>query len=60
MGMIVAVFKQAGTVAWCSDQLKMAVNTAASWLAHTVRALPGTPSGPGAFLVLMLHRTHCT
>ncbi len=39
---------------WSNDMLKMSVKTSASWSAHTLRAQPGTPSGPGAFRVLIL------
>lgn len=38
--------KHVWTADWKSEMLKMSVKTS-SWSAHTLRARPGTPSGPG-------------
>lgn len=40
-GMMVAVFRQVGSMAWCSELLKMVVKTAASWCAHDFSTLTG-------------------
>ncbi len=42
-----------GTTDWSSDMLKMSVKTSASWSAHTMRARPRMPTGPGPLLGLI-------
>ncbi len=49
-GMIVADFRQGGMTALTRERLKILVKMEVSWWAHALSTLPGTPSGPEAFL----------
>lgn len=42
MGILVEAFSQ---LAYCADRMKMYVNTAVSWSAHTISICPETLSG---------------
>ena len=53
MGTIIAALKQAGTHDVASHMLHMPEKTSLS-------TRPSTPSGPGAFLMLILRKTHLT
>lgn len=56
MEIIVAGLRQMGTVACCSERLKICVNTTVSCSAYAFSTCPGMPSGPVALLQLMLDR----
>ena len=59
-GIIVADFRQGGMTAWARERLKILVKVGASWLAHALSTLPGTPSGPAAFLGFTARNTRLT
>ncbi len=59
-GMIVAALKHVGTHDMDSDRLKMVVKTPASSAAQSFSTQPSNPSGPDAFLGLMLLRQSLT
>ncbi len=55
-------FRHMGTIHKERERLKMFVNTSANWSAQACSTRPCTPSGPAAFLMLMLLsalRTSC-
>lgn len=63
IGMMVADFRQEGTVACDRDWLNILVRTPESWYAQALSTFPSTPSGPGAFLgftVASAHLTRCS
>lgn len=58
IGVTVVLLKHAGTHIVDSDRIKMVVKTSASSAAQYLSTRPGTPTGPAAFLGLMLQK-HC-
>lgn len=49
-GRMIADFRQGGILACAKNVLKIFVQTSVSWSEHALSSLPGTPSGPAAFL----------
>lgn len=59
-GMTVADLRQVRTVDCNSERLKMVGNISANWSVQVLRILLETPSGPAAFLSLILRRVDLT
>ncbi len=55
--MMVERLKHEGTSHSSSDLLKICVKMGASWSAQVLRQAGDTPSGPGAFLLLLFLKT---
>lgn len=53
-------FRQGGITAWAKERLKILVGVGASWWAHALSPLPGTPSGPEAFFGFTAWSTRLT
>jgi len=59
-GMTVADFRQGGMTACARERLNILVKMRARWWAHALSTLPGTLSGPIAFLGFTARSTRLT
>jgi len=59
-GMTVTNCRQDGMTAWARERLNILVKMRVRWWAHALSILPGTPSGPAAFLGFTARSTRLT